>query len=123
VCCSTGRGRLKKRWERRSLSEPPLTPGVAGGQVGVELGDGGRARRAVLRRFSDFRTLHESLAGAWGGVRVPPPPQKNSLQWLHVSPALIEERRLALQVPRGAGGALALRRLELCPPLRAESNK
>jgi hypothetical protein len=114
--------------------------------VGVELGDGGRARRAVLRRFSDFRTLHESLVGVWGGTckqslsvsqfscmalmcplppihgidalllrtpflpalmdvatvvaakRVPRPPQKNSLQWLNVSPALIEERRLELQV-------------------------
>jgi len=30
--------------------------------------------------------------------RVPRPPQKNSLQWLNVSQALIEERRLELQV-------------------------
>lgn len=48
----------------------PLTlwPSLPHGQVGVELGDGGRARRAVLRRFSDFRTLHESLVGVWGGA-------------------------------------------------------
>ncbi|GBG61586.1 hypothetical protein CBR_g22383 [Chara braunii] len=79
-----------------------LTPADVNGtvfyrvQVAIQSPTAVSYMRGLLRRFSDFLKLHAALRKAFPKKRIPPPPPKNPLQRMNSNPALLEERRRAL---------------------------